>query len=195
MAVMAAVVLTLAAPGAARGYEIIQAMDGTGDGVADLWTLDDNGDGIVDRLVMDSNQDGVVEVTVGYDTNGRITALWLDTNMDHFNDSVLVPYYANGGTGAQVASLIYSDVDQNGLYEHAFYDSQLDGYYEWVAVDTNADGVGDAWRGNLAPAGHTATDQIADQIVGQMMTSQFMYNYLHNQGMNVFFPSLPSPVL
>ncbi len=189
IATLGALLLTLATAGAAGAYVIINYGDQSGNGVADSWTLDDNGDGSVDRLVMDGNEDGVIDITMGVDASGRSYALWIDSNVDYTYDAVLVPYYANGGTGAQVASLIYRDIDQNGLYEHQFYDGQLDGYYEWVAVDTNADGAADTWRANAAPAGHTATDELARQVA-----SVGAVNILHAAGIPVFFPVSTIPL-
>lgn len=188
-AVLAAVVLTVATAGTAAGYTILNTGDQSGNGIADSWTLDDNGDGRVDRLVMDSNEDGQIDLTLGVDAAGRSYGVWIDSNIDYRYDAVLVPYYANGGTGPQVASMIWRDVDVNGLWESAFYDGQLDGFYEWVMVDTNADGTADTWHGNAAPAGYTATDEL-----GRQVASIGAVNILHAAGIPVFFPSGTIPL-
>jgi hypothetical protein len=181
--------LALAAPVSVVAYTIIDAGDQTGNGWTDTWTLDDNGDGRVDRLVVDANEDGRVEATVVVDVNGRITGIWLDSNLDHFNDTVYVPQYANGGTGAFVANILWRDVEQNGLFENAYWDAARDGYFEWVMVDTNFDGTADTWRPNSAPAGQSATDVHARQVA-----SISAVNILHQVGIPVFYPSTTIPL-
>ena len=189
VAVLSAVALTLTVAGAAAAYTILDTSDMSGNGIADSWTVDDTGDGRVDRLIIDGNEDGRIDIAMVVDAAARNAALWVDSNVDGGWDAVLVPYYANGGTGAQVAAMIWRDIDQNGRWENAYYDGQLDGYYEWVLVDTNYDGAGDRWYGNAAPAGHTATDELARQVA-----TTGSINILAAAGIPVFFPSGTIPL-
>jgi hypothetical protein len=88
-----------------------------------------------------------------------------------------------------VAVMVWRDVDVNGLWENAYYDGQLDGYFEWVLVDTNFDGAGDTWAQNAAPAGRTAVDELARQIA-----SIEAVNILTSGNVPVFFPSSTIPL-
>ena len=155
-----ALVLALATVGTAAAYTVLYTGDQTGDGVADTWMLDDNGDGRTDRVLVDGNQNGQAEIQLLANANGAVIAAWIDSNLDHFWDLVLEPYYANGGTGGMVAKMLWVDADQNGAWEKRYWDGNLDGYYEWVLVDGNGDGSGDTWLGNSAPRGLSATDVI-----------------------------------
>ena len=173
----------------AAAYTVLDAADQNGNGVADSWTVDDTGDGRVDRLLIDGDENGRCEFEMPVDINGRALSQWFDTNLDGYWDTVLVPYYANGGVGAQVAVLVWRDVDANNLWENAYYDGQLDGYAEWVMVDTNFDGAADTWRGNAAPVGRTATDELARNVSGIEAV-----NILRNAGIPVFFPTTTIPL-
>lgn len=184
-----AAVVALLMTSQAAAYTIIETADQSGNGRADTWTLDDNGDGSVDRMVIDGNEDGWVEIELRLDLDGRTASLWVDSNLDARYDAVLVPYYADSGTGTLAGTMGWLDLDLNGAWELAYYDGDLDGYYEWVMVDTNYDGSADSWRGNVAPPGQTATDELARQIA-----SIEAVNILHTAGIPVFFPSSTIPL-
>lgn len=183
-----ALAVTVATPQLTAAATIVQTADQTGDGYADSWTLDDNGDGIADRLIIDGNQDGTIEISASFTSDARAIVVWVDTNLDGYWDLVLEPQYANQGTGARVAQILWRDFDQDGRWENRYYDGQLDGIYEWVMVDTNFDGVADNWRGNAAPQGRSAVDEIARDVA-----SVGAVNILHSAGLQVYFPSLVIP--
>lgn len=178
-----ALVLALSAVGTAAAYTVLFTGDQTGDGVADTWMLDDNGDGRVDRVLVDGNQNGLAEVQLVVNANGVAIAAWVDSNLDHVWDLVVEPYYANGGTGALEAKMLWVDADQNGAWESRYWDGQLDGYFEWVLVDGNRDGWADTWLANSAPPGRSATDAIARQVAA---TSAF--NILVSGNVPIFGP-------
>jgi hypothetical protein len=188
-ALTAAIAVFLGSTTDVAAYTILDAADQNRNGVVDSWTVDDNGDGRVDRLLIDGNENGACEVEMPVDINGRAVSQWFDTNLDGYWDAVIVPYYANGGVGAQVATMIWRDVDENNVWENAYYDGQLDGYAEWVMVDTNFDGAADTWRANSAPAGHTATDELARNVAGIEAV-----NILRTAGIPVFFPTSTIPL-
>lgn len=181
--------LLLTLTNTAVAYTILDAADLNGNGVADSWTLDDNGDGQVDRLIADGDEDGSCEVEMRVDVNRRIASLWVDTDLDGYYDVVLEPYYADGGRGAHVANMVWRDADRNNRWENAYYDGQLDGYAEWVMVDTDFDGIADTWRANAAPPGRTALDEVSRTVanVGAI-------NTLHAAGIPVFFPVSTIPL-
>lgn len=189
VAAIAAVALLLGGTTAAAAYTVIEAADQNGNGYADSWTLDDNGDGRVDRLIIDGDENGSCEMEMRVDVNGRALSQWFDTDGNGYYDVVVEPYYANGGTGAQVAQMVWRDVDANNRWENLYYDGQLDGYAEWVMVDTNFDGSADTWRGNAAPVGRTATDELARNVANIEAV-----NILRTAGIPVFFPSTAFPV-
>lgn len=189
IAVAASSALLLASTATAAAYTVLDAADQTHNGVSDSWTIDDNGDGRVDRLVIDGDENGSCEVELRVDINGRSASLWIDSNLDGNYDAVLEPYYANGGTGAQVATLIWRDVDGYVGWENAYYDGQLDGYAEWVKVDTDFDGTADTWRGNAAPPGRTAIDELARNVA-----SIEAINILRTAGIPVYFPVTTIPL-
>lgn len=164
IALASAVLLAIAAVGSVAGFTILLTADQTRDGVPDTWMMDDNADGLADRILVDGNQDGTAEVELGVNTAGVATVAWVDSNLDHYWDLVVQPYYANNGTGAMVGKMLWHDYDQNGAWEHRYYDGQLDGYFEWVMVDGNGDGSADTWLANTAPPGRSATDAIARQV-------------------------------
>lgn len=151
----------IAAAGPAAAAQTVTA-DGNGNGVTDTWGIDDNNDGQLDRLLIDGDENGVAEVWATT-SGGRFISIWLDTSLDNVYDSVLVPYYATG-TSSLSQRVLWRDGDQNGLWESAYYDGQMDAYYEWVLVDTNFDGTGDTWQGNVAPAGYGAADEAARRV-------------------------------
>lgn len=179
IALIAGALVPMAATAPAAAQTVIETADLTGNGVVDTWTLDDNNDGWVDRMLVDANEDGVAELSMSV-SGGLATALWIDTNIDHVYDFVVQNHHANG---ALVGTTIWRDGDQNGAWENAYFDGQLDGYFEWVLVDSNYDGAADTWVGNTAPPGRSATDEMARQVA-----SQSAFQILVNAGIDVFGP-------
>jgi len=188
-AALFAIVVALGTPVATRAYTVLESADQTGNGYVDTWLLDDNGDGRADRMLIDGNENGVAEIILVVAGNGFVSGIWMDASLDGYWDTVIEPHYANVGTGAMVGKMLYRDSDQNGRWENAYYDAQLDNYYEWVMVDSNFDGAADTWVANSAPAGHTATDQLARQVANTAAI-----NILHTAGLSVFFPVTTVPL-
>ncbi|MBA2314899.1 MAG: hypothetical protein H0V87_05885 [Chloroflexi bacterium] len=71
--------------------------------------------------------------------------------------------------------------DSTILGQHAA--RQLDQYFEWVLVDTNADGAAETWRANVGPPGHTATDEAARQVAALSA-----FQILQGGGVPIFGP-------
>lgn len=183
-----ALALVFATPAPTAAYTVIESGDQTGNGYADVWTIDTNGDGWADEMIIDANENGRVEISLVW-TGSLVRSVWFDTNEDGVYDSVLEPYYANNGAGALAAKMLWVDFDQNGLWERRFYDADLDGYYEWVEVDTNYDGSADQWVGNAAPAGHTAVDDMARRA-----SASGAIDILSNLGFSPFNPVSTIPL-
>lgn len=181
-----ALLLAVAVPVAA--YTVVASGDQTGNGVTDTWMLDDNGDGRYDRLLVDGNEEGNAEVMMYVDASGRSTSAWVDTNFDRVYDLVSLPQYYGGAT-KQHANQLWFDTNQDGAWEHVYHDGNLDGYYEWVSVDTNRDGHADRWLMNSAPAGRTATDDMARRVAFNNWV-----NIMHGLGRPVFFQYTTYPL-
>lgn len=187
VALLMATALVLAAALPAAAYTILTSGDQTRNGVTDTWMLDDNGDGRVDRMLIDGNEDGNAEVVMYVDVYGRSTSAWVDTNFDRVFDMAAMPYYSAGAV-KQYANSLWFDANQDGAWEHVYYDGNLDGYYEWVQVDSNRDGHADRWLANSAPAGRTATDDMARRVAFNNWV-----NIMHGLGRPVFFPYTTYP--
>jgi hypothetical protein len=175
------VALVVAAP--VQAATVMAFYDQTGDGIGETWVMDDNGDGSADRIIYDPDQDGVLDVELYGNAFGTTAYLLVDTGGAQTYDLALVPYYSNNGGGAQVASLMWRDFDENGRYENAYYDGQLDGYYEWTMVDATGDGTADTWYASTAPRGYTAVDELARNVARIESV-----NILRQAGIPVFFP-------
>lgn len=160
IAVATAVLLTVVGVVPASAQVLIETADLNQNGVIDAWGYDDDADGGVDRLLIDANERATAEVII-YANRGQIVVIHIDANLDDILDTAYVPYYADA---VAVGLMLWRDVDQNGAWENAYYDGQLDSYFEWVYVDTNFDGAGDTWRANAAPAGRSASDEAARQV-------------------------------
>ncbi len=159
-AITAGALLALGAVTSVSAADADQWYDFSGDGYTDTWLLDDDGDGSIDRVLIDNDGNGVAEL-LGYASAGVAIVSYVDSNNDTVYDVALQPIYSSG---VQVGSQVWRDADQNGAWENAYYDGQLDGYFEWVLVDSNFDGAGDTWYANTAPAGYSATDEAARQV-------------------------------
>jgi hypothetical protein len=178
-AVIVAGALWVASPGAARAQTVLESTDQTGNGYIDTWAMDDDDDGWIDRILIDANENGQAEVVAVF-SFGTATGAWIDANLDLVFDMMLQPSYANG---VIVGRTLWRDADQNGRWENAYFDGQLDGYFEWVLVDVNLDGAGDTWAQNVAPAGYSATDEMARQVAA--VTA---FQILQGGGVPIFGP-------
>ena len=186
---MTALVVLLAIGTPVAAATVLGTYDQTGNGYADTWAMDDSGDGVADRLIIDADEDGQADIELFANAYGTTAYLAVDSSGTNSYDAWLFPYYANGGAGPQVHSLIALDVNEDGLYENSYFDGQMDGYYEWVFVDTNYDGAADTWTGNSAPHGYTAVDEVARNVARIESV-----NILRTAGIPVFFPSGTIPM-
>lgn len=187
-AVVSAVILALAAALPVAAYTILESGDQTGNGVADIWALDDNGDRRMDRMLIDGNEDGSSEVAMYIDISGRMISATVDTNFDTYTDLGVVPFYAAGATRYYARMLMF-DNNQDSRWENAYYDGNLDGYYESVCVDSNYDGQADLWLANSAPAGRSATDDMARRVAASNWV-----NIMHGLGLPAFFQYTTYPM-
>lgn len=161
--------------------------DGNGNGRVDTWLMDDTGDGRADRLVVDGNENNYAEAIVYYGASGLPSWIYMDAAEDGWYESTTQPvYWSNGALRGRT---VWTDMDGNDRWENGYFDGNLDGIYEWVCVDTNYDGLADTWRGNAAPAGRGAVDEMARRVAANNAIT-----ILQNAGISVFFPTVSVPL-
>ena len=178
--------LAIAGPVAAGTY--IYWYDQNANGVADTWLVDDDGNGnTAERMLIDNNENGWAEMQVLNDTNSRITSVWLDADENGGYEIMVQPSYSTNG--ALIGKSLWYDPGVDGGLDVGYYDGNLDGYYEYVCVDTNYDGVADTWTSNTAPRGRSATDDIARRVAAANWV-----NGMHARGLAVFFPTVTVPL-
>jgi hypothetical protein len=153
IAMALAMVAVVAFAGTAAGYTILVQSDLSGNGRAETWLIDDNLDGRSDRLIADANEDGYIDGWVNYDGFGRPATAWADLNYTGRYEMVVQPVYGTSGTA--VGQYWFADVNEDGRFENIYWDGQLDGIYEQVMVDTNADGAADTWRQSAGSSNST----------------------------------------
>ncbi len=184
--VAVAAAVTLWRPAAAGSY--VYWYDQNANGIADTWLYDDDGDtSFAERMLVDANENGRIEMQAVYATTTRIASVWLDPGEDGGYEIMAQPAY--GANGALLGRYLWYDPNLDGRFELGYYDGNLDGYYEWVCVDPNYDGVADRWVGNTAPAGRSATDDIARRIAAANWVTA-----MHSRGLAVFFPTVSVPL-
>lgn len=178
--------LTLAGPAAAGTY--IYWYDQNANGIADTWLVDDDGNtSTAERMLVDSNENGLVEMQMTYDTVGRLGAVWLDAEENGGYEIMVQPSYH--AAGAIIGRSLWYDPEVDGRLNIGYYDGNLDGYYEYVCVDTNYDGVADTWTWNTAPRGQSATDDIARRVAANNWVAT-----MQGRGLAVFFPTVSIPL-
>ncbi len=184
--VAVAMVLTMASPVAASTY--IGYYDKNGNGTTDTWLVDDDGNtSTAERWFLDNNENGYVEMQVQYAANGLITGIWLDAEENGSHEILVQGAYASNG--AVIGRYLWYDPNTDGRMDIGYYDGDLDGYYEWVCVDTDYDGVANQWTANTAPRGHTAVDTIARNV-----SFHNWVDFMHARGHAVFFPTVSVPL-
>lgn len=177
---------TLAGPVAAGTYVLWS--DQNGNGIADTWLVDDDGNtNTAERMLIDSNENGRVELQALFSTATQIGSVWFDPDENGGYEIVAQPVYA--ANGAVIGRYLWYDANQNGQFEIGYYDGGLDGYYEYVCVDNDYNGVANYWTYNSAPAGRSATDDIARRIAAANWV-----NAMHARGLAVFFPTVSVPL-
>ena len=177
---------TVAGPVAAGTY--ISWYDQNANGIADTWLVDDDGNtNTAERMLVDSNENSWAETQVVYDASGRVTAVWLDAEENGGYEIMVQPSYSAGG--ALIGRSLWYDPGTDGRLDIGYYDGNLDGYYEYVCVDTNFDGLADTWTWNTAPRGRSATDDIARRVAANNWVTA-----MQGRGLNVFFPTVSVPL-
>lgn len=184
---LTALLLLAASPVAAGTYLLWYDMNGNG--AADTWLVDDDGNAnTAERMLVDNNENGRVEMQAIYGAGGgRIEKVWLDADENGGYEIMVQPSYA--ANGAVIGKSLWYDPEVDGRLNVGYYDGNLDGYYEYVCVDTNYDGIADTWTWNAAPAGRTATDDIARRVAAANWV-----NGMHARGLAVFFPTVSVPL-
>ncbi len=142
--------------------------DCDGDGIPDFaeGNGDTDGDGVLDKCDKDSDNDGIIDSEEGTkDTDGDGIKDYLDLDSD--NDGIPDAIEANGGTApanynSSTARIGGSDSDGDGIMNSVDagstsnlvnYDSDGDGYKDYIDLDSDNDGILD-----LVEAGGTDSD-------------------------------------
>ena len=178
--------LALAGPAAAGTY--IYWYDQNANGIADTWLVDDDGNTSTgERMLIDSNENGLVELQMTYDAAGRLGGIWLDAEENGGYEIMVQPSFHAGG--AIIGRYLWYDPEVDGRLNIGYYDGNLDGYYEYVCVDTDYDGVADRWTWSTAPRGQSATDDIARRVAANNWVTT-----MQGRGLAVFFPTVSTPL-
>jgi hypothetical protein len=188
IAALVAVTAAVALAGPVLAGTYIYWYDQNANGIADTWLVDDDGNAsTAERMLVDNNENGWAEMQVLNDASGRLVSVWLDADENGGYEIMVQPSYAAGG--AIIGRSLWYDPETDGRLNVGYYDGNLDGYYEYVCVDTNYDGVADTWKYNTAPAGRSATDDIARRVAAANWV-----NGMHARGLAVFFPTVTVPL-
>ena len=188
VAAVAAIAAAAIIAGTAAAGTYVLWYDQNANGIADTWLVDDDGNtNTAERMLIDNNENNYAEMQVVYATTGQINSIWLDAEENGSYELMVQPAYATGGQ--VIGRSLWYDPEADGRWNIGYYDGNLDGYYEYVCVDTNYDGVADSWTYNSAPAGRSATDDIARRVAAANWV-----NGMHARGLAVFFPTVSVPL-